>query len=62
MKVKFIDVGRNKACWASECKELTYNWLYKQAKKVLRSSVIDFEENGTILVGGFRPVGRFEIE
>ncbi len=61
MKVKFIDVGRNKKSWEAECKgQLTFDWLYSQAKKALMSSDIDFTDDGSILAG-FRTVGRFEI-
>ena len=61
MLVKFIEVGRNKRSWESECKgELNYNWLYKEAKKALMSSEIDFSDNG-IIFAGFRNVGRFEV-
>jgi hypothetical protein len=63
-RVRFTEVGRNKATWEAECKgELTKSWLYKQAKKALMSSgieFIEFEGNGVILAG-FRSVGRFEI-
>lgn len=61
MKVKFIEVGRDNKSWEAECNgELTYEWLYGQAKKALRSSDIDFSEDGTIFAG-FRSVGRFEV-
>lgn len=61
MKVKFIDVGRNKKSWEAECDgELNYNWLYSQAKKALMSSDIDFSDDGTIFAG-FRSVGKFEV-
>lgn len=61
MKVKFIEVGRENKSWEAECNgELTYEWLYRQAKKALRSSDIGFSEDGAIFVG-FRNVGRFEV-
>lgn len=61
MKVKFKEIGRNKDNWESECEELTYEWLYSQVKRYLMSDNIDFSEDGTVLVGGFRPVGKFEV-
>ncbi|MGE5631350.1 MAG: hypothetical protein ACM3TR_09675 [Caulobacteraceae bacterium] len=61
MKVKFIEVGRSKKTWETECEgELTYEWLYSQAKKALFSSNIDFTDDGKIYAG-FHNVGRFEI-
>lgn len=62
MKVRFIEVGRNKKSWEAEYDgELNYNWLYMQAKKALMSSDIDFSDDGKIYAG-FRNVGRFEVE
>lgn len=48
--------------WIAECKdELTYEWLYREAKKALASDGIEFTGDGKIIVGGFRLVGQFEI-
>ena len=60
-RVRFTEVGRNKVTWEAEYKgELTESWLYKQAKKALMSSGIEFGDNG-VIYAGFRSVGRFEI-
>lgn len=65
MKVKFVDVGRNKACFEAECDgDVNYEWLYTQVKPYLMSDMIEFTfdgEVGFIIVGGFRHVGGFEI-
>lgn len=63
MRVKFIDVGRDKKSWEAETDgELTYSWLFGQVKKrgSLLSSGIDFYEDGSI-TSVFRTVGRYEI-
>ena len=60
MKVKFIDVGRDKKTWEAECDTLTYDWMYSQVKKALMSNNIEFGEDGKIYAG-FRAVGRFGI-
>lgn len=63
MKVRFINVGKDKKSWEAETDgELSYNWLYGQVKKhsALFSSGIDFYEDGSI-TAGFRTVGRFEV-
>lgn len=63
MKVEFIGVGRGNDNWISECdKELNYEWLYQEVKKVLMSDEIDFSDEGDIIVGGFRKVGEFKIK
>jgi hypothetical protein len=77
VKIKFIKVGRSKVSWEEEFKKFTslnddlYDFLYAEIKKksLLMSRDIEFQfENGTeskisgsILVGGFRKVGNFEI-
>jgi hypothetical protein len=62
VKVLFFEVGRSKANFEAEYKgELIYEWLYEQVKPYLMSDTIDFTEDGKIVVGGFRVVGRFQI-
>lgn len=59
-RVRFTEVGRNKATWEAECKGgLTYSWLIKQAKKALRSRDIGFGDG--VIYAGFMSVGKFEI-
>lgn len=72
MKIKFIEVGRMKRTWESECPaknvdELDYNWMYSQVKKngLVMSSDLDFFVNedgksGTI-TAGFYTIGKFQI-
>lgn len=62
MRIKFVDVGRNKRNWEVECAELTYDFMYKQVKSMsgILSQEVDFMDNGSILVG-FRSVGKFEV-
>lgn len=62
MKVKFTDVGRNKASWEAECKnELTYHFLLKQVRSrgMINSRDIEFID-GHILAG-MRLVGNYEF-
>ena len=73
MKIKFIDVGRNKATWEAECEaekieDLEYGWLYSQVKKraMLMSEEIEFllnQEDLTngIITAGFHTIGKFAI-
>ena len=63
MKVRFIEVGREKKSWEAECRgELTYDFLIGEVRKnnALYSSDVGFYEDGAIRAG-FRTVGRFEI-
>lgn len=62
MRIRFVDVGRDKMTWEAECRELTHIWLLKQvlAKRALISRDIEFDDDGNIWVGGVRCVGRFE--
>ena len=73
MKIKFEDVGRNRASWEAECKaekieDLEYEWFYSQVKKrgMVMSNDIDFffdkkdNTKGTI-TAGFRSIGKFVI-
>lgn len=69
MKVRFIDVGRNKACWTAECPmEISEagDWFYRQVKPHLGSKDLEFILNaspfgsGTIFAG-FHVVGHFEL-
>jgi len=63
--VKFVDVGVNKLSWTATCKEISFDWLYKQIKSkgALMSSEISFynEHGSGIIYAGLRAVGRFEI-
>lgn len=68
MKVRFSEVGRDKRSWESELADLSYGELLRAVKKAgaLGSRGIDFDFNdetqrGLIWVGGFRPVGAFEV-
>ena len=69
MIVKFIEVGRNKLSWEEdipllEDQSLDGMKMYKsvKAKASLGSKDIDFLDDGTITVGMFRPVGRWEAQ
>lgn len=68
MEVKFINVGRSKTSWTAKINnisELTYDWLYKQVKKHLMSTSIDFQfddiSNTGCVYAGVRNVGKFEL-
>lgn len=73
MKIKFIDVGRNKVTWESECPvnsvyELEYDWLFSQVKNRggVMSNDIEFllekaSETEGIITAGFHTIGKFEI-
>lgn len=66
MKVKFIEVGRNKLSWEAECKTPDYEFLYKQVKThgCVMSQDIDFVEVGVgvgRIYAGFRPIGMYEF-
>ncbi len=66
-KVQFTNVGRNQTCWIESMPAVNEVTLYKAVKKRggLASKGIDFDweskTEGTILVGGFREVGKFHI-
>lgn len=66
IKVHFKDVGRSKACWDAECKELDYDWLYEQVRPHLASRYLDFtvaeDVNSGTIWAGFHNVGDFEFE
>lgn len=75
MKVKFVNVGRANKTWEAETCEVTFEWLEHQVKKTggLMSNSIDFTDDrvgedlldngafGSVIVGGFRPVGKYYI-
>ena len=65
MIVKFFEVGRQKASWEAETEYLCYDWLYKQVKRHLLSSDIEFIVDNDGVSGhidaGFRTVGRFVL-
>lgn len=68
VKVKFLEVGMNNVCWDAELTELSFDELQRavEEKGALLSRypefVYDEEANeGTIFVGGFRPVGTFQV-
>lgn len=46
MKVKFVDVGRDKKSWEAETPTVTFKWLKDQVRYVgkLKSSDIDFTD------------------
>lgn len=69
-KVTMQNVGRNKLCSEKtfDCEPL-YEELYAMVRGALLSSEIDFKfislpypRRGTVVVGGFRPVGTFTVE
>lgn len=69
MIIEFRNVGRGKRTWRAELPDTPAAYLPSrilrevQKNGGLASRVIDIEHdehmNGTILVGGFRPVGEF---
>ena len=72
MKIKFIEVGRNKMTWESECpansvEELEYDWLYSHVKQkvFVMSNDLEFWLNDDMTSGsitaGFRMIGEFQI-
>lgn len=68
IKVKFLEVGRNKVCWDAELAELSFEELEGavKARGALMSSDIEFsydedKKEGFVLVGGFRAVGTFQV-
>lgn len=75
MKVRFVNVGRDHKSWEAETPSVSYEWLEHQVKRNgrLMSNQIDFSDErsgedlpvdgafGSVLVGGFRPVGRYYI-
>lgn len=63
----FTDVGRNKQCFTVECRDLDEAARAVMRSGAIRSSSVDLlqpEESheGIVLVGGYRPVGRFTVE
>lgn len=68
-KVKFTRVGRDKHSWEAELPDSSLNSISKEARRggKLMSSDVDaeFDANsetqGLIIVGGWRPVGEFEV-
>lgn len=66
-QVTFTDVGPRKKTWTAmiliEDGLLDEEEMYKSVRKshALGSRGIDFTDDGLILVGGFRPVGRWEV-
>ena len=66
MIVKFKEIGSTKQCFEAECNtKITPEWLRKQVKPYILSSVIEFYEikNGNIgvFIGGVRQVGEIEV-
>jgi hypothetical protein len=66
--VNFIEVGRDKKSWSRQFGILSELAIAKEAKRNggIMSSQVDAElsdngSTGTILVGGWRPVGTFTI-
>lgn len=68
MKIKFTEVGRDKKSWSEDipCVNglLSAKAMVKSIKKhrALASNGIEFLEDGTIVVGGFREVGRWAFD
>ena len=66
MIVKFIEVGRDHLTWEQDIPLVEGQldgdamWKAVKSKAMLRSNCIDFYDDGTICVGMFRPVGRWE--
>ncbi len=68
VEVRFADVGPQKKTWTSKIKVhadggLDEEQMYQAVRKsrALASRGIDFGDDGQILVGMFRCVGRWEI-
>lgn len=73
MKIKFIEVGRLKRSWESECDaksvdELEYDWLWSQVKKnaSVMSNELEFllskgNMSEGIICAGFHTIGKFQI-
>lgn len=62
--VHFKDVGRDKRTWSAEFKSLDHKTMYREVKSKggLMSSDIDFcLESGSVIVGGWRTVGKFTV-
>ncbi len=67
MIVTFENVGRNNMSWKAHTETVSEAFLLSQIRKSksLMSREIDVivdGNSGTILVGGYRPVGTFRIE
>lgn len=68
MKIRFCEVGRGKLTWEYEipcCDDGQLDGLAMlksiRRKNALGSRGVDFTDDGLILVGGFREVGRWEV-
>lgn len=63
MKVKFIDVGRNKRSWDADLKPIDTE-IVRHIKKagVLMSRDIEVDLESGAIFAGMRLVGRFELE
>jgi hypothetical protein len=55
---RLVEVGRGK--WTGEICARSASDLLRQIRRHLASSVVEVTEDGAILVGGFRSVGRVE--
>lgn len=72
MKITFENCGRGQETWTADLSEVEFRPMLMALRKKpgapVMSSDIDFlfdtdsTVNGSVLVGGFRPIGRFRIE
>jgi len=65
--VHFENVGRDKRSWSATISHVSHEVLARQVRPHLMSCTIEFmiDEDGSggdVIVGGWRPVGRFRIE
>lgn len=69
MKIHFENVGRDHLSWSAEIEDVTYRRLLAEIrkKKALASRDVEFDfaedgMSGNVIVGGWRPIGRFSLE
>ena len=65
-KIEVKELGRNKVQDSVEVNTIDYDTLYGVVKPYLYSDLIEFYgviegECGTVIVGGFRPVGKIRF-
>lgn len=58
MIFRLVDIGRSKFC--GEVRARSADALLRAVGKHLMSSDVAITSSGTVLVGGFRPVGKVE--
>lgn len=65
MKIKFIDVGRDKKCWEAEIpcvdESISIAAILKSIRKnkAIMSRDVEITDDGGIFVGGLRKVGEW---